>query len=100
MQTAPTFEPVVDDFTSLFTTLAGHFKMERELLVGVVAQRRTSPELIEKVVDSMNGKSKQGALFFAGIPVRARTDEQEVARRDMGSARHQLQEVTCDWADR
>ena len=99
MKTALTFEPIVDDFTGLFTTLTGHFKMERELLVGVVAQRRASPELIEKVVDSMNGKSKKGALFFAGIPMRARTDEQEVARRDMGSARHQLQEVTCDWAD-
>ena len=99
MNTAPTFEPIVDDFGGLFTTLARHFKMECELFVGVVAQRRTSPELIEKVLDSMNGQGKQGALFFAGIPVRARTDEQEVARRDMNSACHQLQEVTCDWAD-
>ena len=58
MRPLPIFEPVVNDLVGLFTAFSSHFQMERELLDRVVAQRRASPQLVKKVVDSMDSESK------------------------------------------
>ena len=95
----PTFEPFSDDFASLLAAFTGHFEMERKLLDGVVAKRGASSELVKQVVNGVDGKSEQGAVFFVGAPMRARADEQKLTLRDVGPARDQLQEVPGDGAD-